>query len=162
MTREVVLMRDLICQYHPEFVSSSDMRRCGIRRPDLFNVERLVEESLEAVGGYQFVDADHYDFDDYSDSKTGSVNFKTRRVEIGNVETKIGALRITVYNSHRDRLDYFFVPSRDLDFVRSPCYGNQSHKERIQFTWNHNKDHFNWFEDFRVSSFVELAQARDE
>jgi hypothetical protein len=46
MSRELVLMRDLICQYHPEFVSSSDMRRCGLRRPDLFNVERLVEESL--------------------------------------------------------------------------------------------------------------------
>ena len=162
MSREVVLMRDLICQYHPEFVNSTDMRQCGLRRPDLFNVERLVEESLEAVGGYKFVDADHYDFDDFSDSKTGSVNFKTRRVEINSVETKIGALRITVYNSHRNKLDYFFVPSHKLDYVRSPCYGNNSHKERIQFTWSHHNDCYNWFDRFRVGSFVELAQCRDQ
>ena len=162
MTRETVLMRDLICLYHPEFVSSSDMRGCGLRRPDLFNVERLVEESLAAVGGYEFVDAEGYDFSDYSDSKTTSVNLKTRRAEIGNCETKIGALRITAYNPHRDRLDYFYVPTRDMNYVRRPCYGNNSHKERIIFNWNHNWDHYNSFDDFRVPSFVDLAQARDD
>lgn len=162
MTRETVLMRDLICIYHPEFVISRDMRRCGLHRPDLFNVERLVEESLAAVGGYEFVDADYFDFSDFSDSKTTTVNLKTRQVEIGNVEGKIGALRITAYNPHRDRLDFFYVPARDLDYVRSPCYGKQAHKERIKFRWNHHNDHFNWFEDFRLSSFVELAQAVDD
>ncbi len=161
MTRETVLMRDLICVYHPEFVQSRDMRRCGLRRPDLFNVERLVEESLAAVGGYEFVDAAYYDFSDLSDSKTTTVNLKTRRAEIGNCEGKIGSLRITAYNPHRDRLDYFYVPARDMDFVREPCYGKAGHKERIKFTWSHRNDHYNWFEDFRVSTFVDLAQAVD-
>lgn len=162
MSRELVLMRDLICQYHPEFVSSSDMRRCGLRRPDLFNVERLVEESLAATGGYNFVNTDHYDFDDYSDSKVGSINLKTRAGQIGGVDGKIGALRITVYNPIRERLDYFFVPSRDLDYVRKPSYGKQMFRERIQFFWTQAGDHFNYFEDFRLPNFVELAQARDE
>jgi hypothetical protein len=161
MTREAVLMRDLICIYHPEFVSSQDMRRCGLRRPDLFNVERLVEESLAEVGGYKFVDADYYDFDDFSDSKTTTVNLNTRRAEIGNVEGKIGALRITAYNPHRDRLDFFYVPQRDMNSVRMPCYGISSHKERIYFKWNHHHDHYNSFHDFKVQDFVELAQARD-
>jgi hypothetical protein len=35
-------------------------------------------------------------------------------------------------------------------------------RERIQFFWNQNSDHFNYFEDFRLPNFVELAQARDE
>jgi hypothetical protein len=162
MTKAAVLMRDLICVYHPEFVHSSDMRRCGLRRPDLFNVERLVEESLSAVGRYEFVDAAHYDFSDLSDSKTTTVNLKSRQAEIGNCEGKIGSLRITAYNPHRDRLDFFYVPARDLDYVRIPCYGKEAYKERIKFTWSDHSDHYNWFEDFRVSTFVDLAQAVDD
>jgi hypothetical protein len=160
MTRETVLMRDLICIYHPEFVSSQDMRRCGLHRPDLFNVERLVEESLAEVGGYKFVDAAHYDFSDFSDSKTTTVNLKTRTAMVGNVEGKIGALRITAYNPHRDRLDFFYVPQRDMDSVRVACYGKAAHKERIFITWN-PQDHYNSFHDFLVKDFVELAQACD-
>lgn len=161
MSREAVFMRDLICQYHPEFVLSSEMRQCGLRRPELFNIEKLVEESLAFIGGYKFVDADHFDFDDYSDSKTASVSLFTQQCSVTGVDGKIGSLRISVYNPCTEGLDYFYVPKKDLEYVRTPCYGKQFYRQRIRFRWSKN-GHYNWFEDFRLPDFVTLAQAMDD
>jgi hypothetical protein len=152
-------MRDVICIYHPEFRASKDLRSYGIKHPDIFNVERLIEESLAAVGPYQFVDKEGYDFTDLSDSKTTTVNANTRVVTISSVETKIGALRITAYNPFKDAADYFYVSKRDMKYVKSPCYGNNDHKERILFTYSKKGDNYNMFEDYRVRSFEELALA---
>ena len=160
MSKNLVLMRDVICLYHPEFRKSKDLRAYGMQHYDIFNVERLIEESLASVGPYQFVDEEGYDFTDFSDSKTTTVNANTRVAEIGNVETKIGALRITTYNPHKDATDYFFVPKAHLKRVKQPCYGNSSHKERIKFTFSTKSDSYGWFEDYRVDNFVELALAR--
>ena len=160
MSKQLVLMRDLICKYHPEFVRSRDMRRCGLNFPHMFNVERLVEESLAAVGGYKFVDEEGYDFSDYSDSKTGTVNINTRKVQIGSVENKIGALRITIYNPHRNCLDFMFIPKRHVSQSKIACCGKEFHKERLMMMWNQTDNHYNKFEDFRVSNFEALAVAR--
>jgi len=159
MSKSLVLMRDVICIYHPEFRASKDLRSYGIKHPDIFNVERLIEESLAAVGPYQFVDKEGYDFTDLSDSKTTTVNANTRVVTISSVETKIGALRITAYNPFKDAADYFYVSKRDMKYVKSPCYGNNDHKERILFTYSKKGDNYNMFEDYRVRSFEELALA---
>ncbi len=158
MCKNLVLLRDVISVHHPKFKASADLRQLAQTNPTMFNVERLIEETLAAVGPYDYVDEEGYDFTDYSDSKTVTVNINTRRAEIGNVETKIGALRITAYNPHTDSLDYFFVPKHRMSYVKSPCYGIQSHKERIQFSWTVQKD-YGWFEDFRVDNFTDLALA---
>jgi hypothetical protein len=156
--KESVLMRDVITQYHPRFVNSADLRKAGLECPGYFNVEFLVEEALAAVGGYRFVDEEGYDFSDYSDSKTTTVNANTGIVTIGSVETKVGALRITAYHPGKNCLDYFFVPARDLSRVKMPCYGKSQFKERILFTYSKKyHDNYGWFEDYRVASFVELA-----
>lgn len=157
MSKQFTLMRDVITRYHPAFVASKDLQQYGLNNAELFNVERLIEESLAAVGPYQFVDQEGYDFTDYSDSKTTTVNQKTRRVEVNSVENKIGALRITAYNPHIGGLHYFFVPKSKLDYVRSDCYGINEYKKRIQFTWRTDDD-YGWFEDFRVNSFELLAR----
>ena len=160
MCKNLVFMRDIVCKYHPEFRKSADLRKYGIKHNDIFNIERLVEESLAAVGPYNFVDADGYDFSDYSDSKTTSVNQKTSIVTVGSVENKIGALRITAYNYFRDTADYFFVPECDLEHVKSACYGVNEHKQRIQFAYSTVKEnYYGWFEEYRVGSFKELALA---
>jgi hypothetical protein len=159
MSKHSVLMRDVICQYHPEFRKSRDLCEYGMKHADIFNVERLVEESLAALGPYFFVDQPGYDFTDFSDSKTTTININTRVGSIGSVENKIGALRITSYNPHKDCLDYFFVSKRDLKHVKLPCYGVNEHKERIVFRWNAKHDHYNSFEDFRVNDFKALARA---
>jgi len=159
MSKSLVLMRDVICVYHPEFRKSRDLRQYGMQHPTIFNVERLIEESLAAVGPYQFVDEEGYDFSDFSDSKTTTVNVNTRVANIGSVETKIGALRITAYNPFKDAADYFYVSKEDLKYVKSPCYGNNDHKERILFTYTKKGDNYNMFEDFRVKNFEVLALA---
>lgn len=159
MSKNLVLMRDVICRYHPEFVQSADLRRYGMKHHDIFNVERLIEESLAAVGPYQFVDEEGYDFTDFSDSKTTTINATSRAACVSSVETKIGALRITAYNPFKDSADYFFVSKRDMKYVKSPCYGVNSHKERVLFTYTPKGDTYNMFEDYRVRSFEDLARA---
>ena len=152
-------MRDVICVYHPSFASSPDLQKFGLEMPERFNIERLIEETLAAVGPYQFVDEEGYDFTDLSDSKTTTINANTRVGTIGSVETKIGALRITAYNPFKDAADFFYVSKRNLKYVKSPCYGVNDHKERIRFTYSKNGDTYGLLEDHRVETFRELALA---
>ena len=101
MSKSLVLMRDVVCVYHPQFSKSKDLREYGMNHPDIFNIERLVEESLAAIGPYDFVDEAGYDYSDYSDSKTATVAIYDNVLAIGSVESKIGALRVTIYNPHK-------------------------------------------------------------
>ena len=159
MSKSLILMRDVICIYHPRFRASKDLRAYGMEAPNIFNVERLIEESLAAVGSYEFVDQDGYDFTDLSDSKTTTINAKTRKGTISSVETKIGALRITAYNPFKQSADYFYVSKSDMKYVKSPCYGVNDHKERILFKYSTKGDAYGMFEDYRVKTFEDLAQA---
>ena len=159
MSKSLVLMRDVICRYHPSFESSPDLQQIGLEMPDRFNIERLIEETLAAVGPYQFVDEEGYDFTDLSDSKTTTINANTRVGTVSSVETKIGALRITAYNPFKDAADFFYVSRHDLKYVKSPCYGVNYHKERILFTYSSKGDTYGMFEDYRVGTFRELALA---
>jgi hypothetical protein len=159
MSKNLVLMRDVICIYHPEFRISKDLRTYGMKHPDIFNVERLIEESLAAVGPYRFVDCEGYDFTDFSDSKTTTINANTRTATVGSVETKIGALRITAYNPFKQSADYFYVSKRNMKYVKSPCYGVNDHKERILFKYSTKGDAYGMFEDYRVNTFEDLARA---
>ena len=152
-------MRDVICVYHPSFNSSPDLQKFGLEMPERFNIERLIEETLAAVGPYRYVDEEGYDFTDYSDSKTTTINANTRVGTINSVETKIGALRITAYNPFKESADYFYVSKRDMKYVKSPCYGVNDHKERIKFTYSSRGDAYGMFEDYRVNSFEDLARA---
>lgn len=161
MNKHLMLMRDVVCKYHPDFRNSQDLRQFGMTKPTLFNIERLVEESLAAVGGYEFVDEEGRDFNDKwnSDSKTVTViQYPSKMVaEIGSVENKIGSLRVTIYNPFNEGTDFMYIPKRDLSYLKLPCYGKNSHKERLKITWNSQADHYNKFEEFRVRSFEELA-----
>ena len=159
MSKSLVLMRDVICMYHPSFKSSPDLQKFGLEMPERFNIEHLIEETLAAIGPYQFVDEEGYDFTDLSDSKTTTINANTRVGTVSSVETKIGALRITAYNPFKDAADFFYVSKRDLQYVKSPCYGVNSHKERILFTYSTKGDTYGMFEDYRVETFGELALA---
>lgn len=162
MSKEAVFMRDLISKYHPVFKKSADLVKFGLENPHHFYIEGLVEETIASVGNLNFVDAEGYDFlPDYSDSKTVSVNCNTYKAEIGSVENKIGALRISVYNPINDSIAYFFIPKRRLAMVKLPCYGNNSHKERIVFSYSKlHSDSYGWFDEYRVDTFEELAKAR--
>jgi hypothetical protein len=170
MSKSLVLMRDVICIYHPEFRVSRDLRAYGMKHPDIFNVERLVEESLAAVGPYRFIDGDHADFSDGTDSKTASIRVNPARAggnsflgEISGVETagggrKAGALRCTVYNPHKDSLKFYFLPksmwSRHITIHPSSGVG------KVMYSYHKPYDHIVKFHGYECGSFEELARAK--
>ena len=172
MSKQLTIMRDVICVYHPRFRKSADIRKFGLECPEHFNIERLVEESLAAVGPYTFVDGDHYDFSDLSDSKTASIRVNptqpgrnTHVGEIAGVETsgggqKAGALRCTIYNPHKPggELRYYFLPRnmwRNI-ITLHPTSG----VGKIMYSYNRVHDDIVKFQDYECSSFEELARAR--
>ena len=159
MCKELVLLRDVINIHHPEFKNNKRLQQYALEKPNAFNVEFLIEESLAAVGGYNFVDEAGRDFDDPvdSDSKTVSLNVITRKCEITGVENKIGALRITIYNPLKDAVDFLYMTHKELLNYKLPCYGKNSFKERLCFNWNKRGDHYNSYEQFRVLDFEHLA-----
>jgi len=162
MCKNSVLLRDIITKYHPVWKKYPDIHSFMINSPRSFNVEHLIEVCLAHVGGYNFVDEAGYDFDDpvWSDSKTLSVNVKSYRAELGNLANKIGALRITIYNPHSDKVDFMYMTFDEWNEYKRSCYGkNQEDKTRLVMSWN-KKDHYNQFEKFRLKSFKELARCQ--
>ena len=158
LTKNEVLMRDVIIKYHPEFRKSASLREQGMKHPDMFNIEYLVEQSLAAVGPYEFVDEAGYDFTDFSDSKTVTVNAKTGNTCIRSVEAKIGALRIVAFNAITGETDYFFVPKNEVKKIKKPSSGKKSvGKEKIEFTYSTYSVGYGKFDQYRVSTFKDLA-----
>lgn len=172
MSKQLILMRDVICEYHPRFRKSADIRRFGLECPEHFNIERLIEESLAAVGPYRFVDGEHYDFSDYSDSKTASIRLNptkpgnnTHAGEISGVETagggqKAGALRCTIYNPHVDggTLKFYFLPRKK--WCQHITIHPSSGIGKVMYTYNRVHDDIVKFDGYECSSFEELARAR--
>jgi hypothetical protein len=170
MSKAHVLMRDVICEYHPEFRRSKDLRRYGLQHSTIFNVERLIEESLAALGPYEFIDAAHADFSDGSDSKTASIRENptmpgrnTHRGEISGVETagggqKYGALRCTIYNPHKDTLKFYYLPrhfwSSNITIHPTSLVG------KIMYTYNRVHDDILKFDGYECKSFEELARVQ--
>ena len=169
MSKSLVLMRDVICVYHPEFRNSRDLQSYGLKHPEIFNVERLIEESLAAVGPYKFIDGDHADFDDGTDSKTASIRVNPLKEggnsyggEISGVETagggrKAGALRCTVYNPHKDSLKFYFLPksmwSRHITIHPSSGVG------KIMYSYHKPYDHIVKLHGYECANFEEMALA---
>lgn len=167
MTKEYTLMRDVITVHHPRFKRSKDLRKFGLDQPHIFNVTRLIEESLAEIGGYEFIDSDHSDFSDGSDSKTASIRQQSRTAsgksflgEIAAVSSaagvlKEGALRCTIYNPHVSGLQYYYLPKCmwKNHITKHPTSGIG----KILFSWNATKQSIKLLDDYRCGSFSELA-----
>lgn len=169
MCKALVMMRDVICVFHPEFRNSKELQAYGLKNPEIFNIERLIEESLAAVGPYKVINGDHADFCDGTDSKTASIRVNptspghnTYRGEISGVETagggrKAGALRCTIYNPHKDSLKFYFLPkymwSQHITIHPSSGQG------KIMFTYNKPHDRIVMFYGYECANFEELARA---
>lgn len=165
MSKNLLLMKEVITRYHPAFVASKDLSKYALLHPNIFDAPRLIEETFAHVGGYNFVDGHGHDFDDpvLSDSKTTTVcnnggNSKVFR--IGSVEHKVGSLRVIIYNPWAQRLDFMYLSRDNVALLKENdgTKGNANYlKQQIRGTWNENKDHYNKMEHYRVNDFVELA-----
>lgn len=163
------LIRDVILPHHPDYIDPA-VRLLALKRPEHYNVERLVEESLAYVGGYNFIDAAHADFDDAvnSDSKTSSfkmyVNARGYKIYSGKISSvlsdsgveKTGALRITIYNPVTDSIMYYYLPKSEWSRM---VYKTKKGSGCIDFSYNPNTDTIPKLELYRVASFKELATA---
>lgn len=169
-TKAEMLLDEVIFKYHPDVKNDLSVQKVLRNNIAWINVERMVEETMAAVGGYEFVDAAHYDFSDGTDSKTASVQPSARKrygtettsylceiTGIGNVgdnsQVKSGALRVIVFNPHTQNLEYYFIPNKDM--LREMRYHSGGY--RITTTWNIVKDHNNKLAKYAVHDFYTLA-----
>ena len=169
MSKEFALMRDVVCRYHPDYLSRSSKKK-ALANPSHYNVEHLVELTMAHVGGYKFVDGDLHDFSDGSECKTASIEERLNGLAttshpgmISGIMTKSGAvkqghLRNVIYNPHLDELLYIFLPKDVWDpYMRE--FG-QANKNKLRFTWNSDKNIITKFKGYYCTDFVQLAKSR--
>lgn len=162
MSKETVFLEKIMFKYLPEYFPTKRVRELALQFPKAFNVEHLTEIALAKIGGYDFVDAAGYDFTDYSDSKTATVASYDNCCAIGSVENKIGAIRLCVYNSYKEDVDFFFFSKGAVDRLKESNYGKNKHKERMRSSYAVYADTYSKFEPYRLNSFEELAQVKDD
>lgn len=169
MCKRTLLFKEIIFKHHPEFRKSRTLKRLALSDPKMFNVEHLIEECFAIVGPYVFIDGDHADFSDGSDSKTASIReapdrktgyCATHRGEIGGVETagggqKTGALRCIIYNPHLEKLMYYYLPKSMWE--NSITIHPSSKIGKIMFSYNRVKNYIPKFSGYECSDFIALA-----
>ena len=162
MTKSQLIFRDIVFKYHPAFVRSPSLRKLALEEPEIFNVERLVELCMSTLGGYEFLDADGYDFSDWSDSKTATIGLNDSVAVVGNIlgrgkqgEAKIGDLRVVLYNPFKQRLDYYFMPKAGWDQIRET---GEANKGKLRATYNAQQDLIYKWQQWQCRDFTELAQ----
>jgi hypothetical protein len=117
MTKDIMLMQEVVCKYHPLFRRYPELRKYAIKYAHIYKVEHLVEVTMAAVGKYSHTNKAHEDFSDGTDSKTSTVNRNEKQGQIKNVTTtggfqKRGALRVVIYNAVTETVLYYFIPKR--------------------------------------------------
>ena len=164
ITKEYLIMRDIVCKYHPDYKSS----RKAIKNAHHYNVELLVEETMAAIGKYKYIDAAHHDFSDGSDSKTASIRNSTTGSsgvgEICNVispggSSKKGALRVVIYNSITQKLMYFFLPKKIWSKLNINIHPT-TNIGRLFFTYNKKTSSIRKFVGYECKDFIELAKRK--
>lgn len=177
-TKTKTLLRDVIFKYHPEVKDNDTVKEFLSKHTDWVNIERMVEETMAAVGGYNFVDGEGYDFDDgealgcaNSECKTASIypnpipkgNCNSYKLEISNVSKggpfggeKNGTLRVVLFNPITDSTHYYYIPKRYWkDMI---VYHPTTQIGKIAATWNSVTGSINKLDKFEVKNFKVLAQ----
>lgn len=171
MSKNKLLATEIVAKYHPTYRRKPELRENLINNPHHYNITFLVEEAMASVGGHKFVDGHHYDLSDYSEVKTASIRVNPASLASPNVfggeitgmstangTTKIGPVRLVVYNPHTTSLMYYMIPKSQWEqkMTRHPTSG----VGKVTYTYNKQKDVIAKFEDCRVKSFRQLALAK--
>lgn len=170
--KEKLLIQEIINKLHPKFVINPGLCEFALESPETFNVERLIEITMAHVGGYDYVDGDHYDFSDGSECKTASVRPSANRggtsysLEISNLVSgagtiKSGPIRVVLYNPHIQSLKYYFFPSGEVEKIGINIHPT-SKKGRLFATWNSVTNTCNKLDIYEVDSFDTLAKIKEK
>lgn len=159
-----IMLNEIVVKYFPKYKDSD---------PFDLNIERLIEKCIAKESGLTWIGDEGlpYDFkEDRSDAKTGCcrVNvspegYEKCAGEISSVETKVGDLRVVIYNEARRTCHFFLIPHKMIKSLAVWGYGKNSQKMRIMFSYSMRNDTYsNGLEVFRKSSFKEICHNRLE
>lgn len=168
--KHLIMSKEIILPYHPMFKGYSKKKQEKVLKDIekygcIYNAEELVEQCMAIVGGYEHVrDGYGFDFSDNSDAKTVTLREAKRgntgntfiQGFINNVYTKIGSLRVVVFNSAFNCLDYFYIPESDVKWLTI----DSSVKKFDRISIYYRKDESYNIEKFRVANFEEVARKR--
>lgn len=134
------------------------------------SVGALWERALPIISGgkYKFIDENHHDMTDGTEAKTASVMPSPKKYKgkpgnhypgsITNVADykghfKTGDLRVAVYNPHVERVDYFYIPVKDIPSLatKKPANEGTGINQYIRFGWNKLADSYTVIDKYQVS-----------
>lgn len=152
--------------------------KCLVHPNDL-KMETIAEKAIAIVSGLTWCGYRNlpYDFvEDKSDCKTSSctamptkskytaVSGEVTEYEstsysgtISSVETKVGTLRVIVYNAHKNACDFFLIPHKHIIPLSNLMSGSYE-KRRIDYSYHRGKDAYSKIEGFRVDTFEDVCK----
>lgn len=167
-SKDHLVLTEIIFKYHPLFVNNLQLQKAALENPDIFRIERLVEHTMAFVGGYNFIDGAHCDFDDGSECKTASVRPSPNKpsatsyaLEISNVISsggyaKTGPIRVVLYNPHIYELKYYYLPAQSIHNIGVNIHPTTK-TGRIFATWNSSTNTCKKLDYYEVDTFIALA-----
>ena len=166
---KIKLYVDLILDNHPEFSEGTALRQALLAKPQVFNVEHLIEDmmAINSDGQYDFIDGIHEDFDDGSECKTGTLHLNgLASAEISNVKSKSGvlkkgAVRCIVLNPRLEKLHFVFIPKNALLDLMTTKNGDVKKSSSAWLKYTEKTDSFekcfNKYGIIEFDTFKELA-----
>ena len=125
----------------------------------------LWEKIIEKVGNIKFVNKHGYDFEDFSEAKTGSMTlgtdwrtgYSTKKGRITNAENKIGYMRVAIWNEYKNSIDYFLLPP---DHLCTSYSAKSCPQGSIKFNYSVNHDRYsNCLDDYRVFTLEDVCRS---
>lgn len=120
-------------------------------------IETMLENAIEFVGGPKKKSGVGLDFEDNSDAKKSCVRTRAKGTaydgSVTGVKNKIGALRVMMYERKTDKFYYFVIPNEAFSgytYVEVPFELDGTPKRK-------NRRGENKWWKFEVSSFEEMA-----
>ena len=159
MNKQQRILIDIAHRHLPEYQDPKCIAQFECRWRH-YSVEHIVEDAMAHVGGYQYVNADHYDNTDYSETKTGTLRTHDSTVTLTNIvsdkggKAKVGDIRAVIYNEYTEQLEYFFFPKAEWELMRE--YGD-SNKRILRARYNPATGKIAKWERFREKDFETLA-----
>jgi hypothetical protein len=162
-----IFLEQIVFKYHPGYTYYQLQAHLRELNPDHFRIERLVEEALAYMGGYNYIDEIGRDFDDIdnSDSKTTSLNALTGIAELSGLRAKIGSLRISIYNPFEQCIDMFYMKYEDWQDKATKVFSKSKKYNvddlRLRFVYSVTTKSYNQFDQYKVPDFFTLATKMD-
>lgn len=170
---------EIIHDYLPFTIRATVSKEIMLNNIQFFNVERMFETALENAsnGKYKCVDTNGYDFTDFSDAKTASLNHNgtnTIGCTLDHLEYKIGSLRVAVYNPITEDFDFLYIPhsvysslsyerGRSINPGQTLGANTKTKEKRLRLTYSkQTRCYKNNMERYRVATFQDLALAEEK